>query len=496
MRAFFRYNYVMFITCRGIGKTFISALCLVIYCLLYPNVRAGVISGSFRQAKLVLQEKYEEIKRMSPFVASEEKDYKCNNAVAKLVFFNSSYIECFPVGIGSGTNAAARIRGARLNLALCDEAVYVNEDIINNVLIPMLIVQAEYSVGGAQTDRSNKLVMTSSAGYRFNHLYPRYVEWTKKMLEPDNKDYFTLSLPYQVGVACGLFKQEFIEQQRSMMSKERFEQEYEGIFSKLVDGSWISYTDLQQCSDLYKIETSGVQGYEYIMALDVARVQGGDNTILDVFKLHWAKDHVECDFVYTKSMNGATFEDQCKMVRQTLKKFPNTIRIFMDTMGLGQGLADELAKPYYDEESDMWYPPIIDMNDEERVSKVPDGIKLIYGIKASAEINHNMGMAIKTFTQKHWIHMYNMAADEQRKIDLTSEEDRLLLETEETRLEILNIQNKPISNSIYIKFFSRSSRKDRWSAMCMGLYGAQLLAKEKFSNDNGMELMISVSRRR
>lgn len=163
---------------------------------------------------------------------------------------------------------------------------------------------------------------------------------------------------------------------------------------------------------------------------------------------------------------------------------------------VGKGLADEMAKPYYDEQDDKWMPPIIDMNNEEQVSSIPDGVQLVYGIKASAEVNHNMGMAVKTFTQKRWLHMYNMAADEQRKIDLSSDEERLLLETEETKMEILNIQNKPISNSVYIKFFSKSKRKDRWSAMCLGLYGAQLLAKERLIKDHGMEFMVGVSARR
>lgn len=499
MRAFFKYDYILFVCCRGIGKTFIAALCLVIYCILYPNTSAGCLSASFRQAKLVIQEKYyDEIRRMSPFIAAEEKDFKCNNAQAKITWYNGSKLEAFPCGIGSGANAAARIRGSRLNLALCDEAAYISPEIIDGVLIPMLIVDSDYHVGKERTssDRKNKLVMTSSASYRFNHLYKRYVEWTKKMLEPNNTEYFTMSLPWQVGVNCGLFREDFIMQQKATMSKERFEQEYEGVFSRLIDGSWITYQDLIECSDLQHIETKGVNGFEYIMSLDVARVQGGDNTIINVFKLHWFADHVECDLVYTKSLNGVTFENQCKEVRGLLKRFPNVIRIFMDVMGVGKGLADELAKDYYDEEDDKWYPPLIDMNNEEQMERIVNGAALIYGIKATAELNHNMGMAIKTFTQKHWLHMYPLSADEQRKVDLSSEEDKLLLESEETRMEILNIRNKPISGSVYVKFFSTSHRKDRWSAMCMGLYGAQLLAKERFEKDKEMEVMVGISLRR
>lgn len=497
VRAFFKYDYCMFITSRGLGKTFIATLCLVTYGLLYPNQHMGVIAPSFRQAKLILQEKYkDELTRMSPFLAAEEKDFVCNNANAKVTWHNGSSITCFPVGVGSGQNAAAKIRGARLTACLVDECVYVPQDIIENVLIPMLIVQSGYSVDarGGMGIR-NKLLMTSSAGYRFNHIYDRYCKWTQEMLKPDNTQYFTLTLPWRVGVAVGLFSEDFIMQQKATMSSEKFQMEYEGIFPKLIDGSWITYQDIMACSDLYHIETSGVDGFEYIMSLDVARVNGGDNSILNVFKLHWFKDHVECDLIYTVSMNGTKFEKQAKIVRETLKRFPQTIRIFMDTNGLGIGLADELAKDYYDEADDKWYPPLIDMNNEEQMHNIVNGAAIIYGIKATAEINHNMGMAIKTFTQKHWLHMYNMSADETRTVDLTSSEEKLLLETEETRMEILNIKNKPINGSVYVKFYSTSERKDRWSAMCMGLYGAQIIFEERNKKSKEMEVMIMISKR-
>ena len=37
MRAFFRYKYIAFVMGRGVGKSFICILCLVIYALLYPG---------------------------------------------------------------------------------------------------------------------------------------------------------------------------------------------------------------------------------------------------------------------------------------------------------------------------------------------------------------------------------------------------------------------------------------------------------------------------
>ena len=91
--------------------------------------------------------------------------------------------------------------------------------------------------------------------------------------------------------------------------------------------------------------------------------------------------------------------------------------------------------------------------------------------------------------------MYPLNADEQRKVDLSSDEDLLLLEAEETRMEIMNIKNKPISNSTYVKFYTTSGRKDRWSALCMGLYGAEIIRKERNDNSNNMQCLIRISKR-
>lgn len=390
---------------------------------------------------------------------------------------------------------------ARLNIAFCDESAYIAESIIKEVIIPMLIVAPDYQVGKtAEERRNNKLLLASTASYRVNWLYKTFCEWTRNMTQPDNKDYYTLTLPWQVGVRCGLHKEDFIMQQKATMNSDKFDMEYNGIFPKLIGGVWISYEDIMKCSDLAHIEITGRKEFEYLVSIDVARTEGSDNSIVNVFKLRWYSDHVELDLVYVKSMNGMTFSEQAKEIRTIHKLFPNTVRMVMDTNGLGVGLSDELARDYYDEDTDIWHQPLLDMNNKEQMEKMKSGAlngnPIIYGIKATAEINHNMGMAIKTYTQKHWLHLYPMSADENRKVDLSIEEEKQLLEAEETRMEVLNIKNRPIVGSIFVKFYSKSRRKDRWSSLCMGIYGAQKLYEERNNKDDTeIDFFVGVSSR-
>ncbi len=99
VRAFFTYNFLVWVLCRGLGKTWLGVLCIVVYCLLNPNTKAGIIAPAFRQAKNAIQEKYkDELCEMSPFLAQEEKVYICNTQKARIEWFNGSWLEAYPVG--------------------------------------------------------------------------------------------------------------------------------------------------------------------------------------------------------------------------------------------------------------------------------------------------------------------------------------------------------------------------------------------------------------
>lgn len=496
VRAFFKYSFLVWVMCRGTGKTFLGVLCIVVFCLLYPNTKAGIVAPAFRQAKNAISEKYkDELCMMSPFLEQEERAYVCSTQKARIEFYNGSWIEAYPLG-----NDGAKIRGARLHVTLIDECAYVPSYIIDNVVKPMMIVKRGYQVGKANEEyEGNKLLMTSTASYRYNHLYKLFIDYFHRMCDPANTQYFAMTLPYTVGVRVGLFDEEIVKQQRASMSEMEFEMEYMGRFPRLLEGSWINYDDLMACSNLDHIETIGFDEFEYVMSIDVARVEGHDNTVINVYKLRWYNDgHVEADLVYIHSMNGAKFEDQAAKVRQVLKKFPNIIRIFQDTMTIGQGLSDELAKDYYDNEEAKWYPPLIDMNNEQAMANIykTGGIPIIYGIKATAEINHRMGYAIKNFTEKGWLHLYPFRVDEER--DLTMEENLLVRESEATRMEIMNIQTFGTSNG-WVKFGTKTKRKDRWSAVGLALYGIGIIRDERQgdkSNDEPLFACTAINNRR
>ena len=78
------------IACRGIGKTFISAVYCVVRCILFPGTKVCIASGTRGQAINVLEKINLELKPLSPELRAEinEKESKFNGTDARIVFNN------------------------------------------------------------------------------------------------------------------------------------------------------------------------------------------------------------------------------------------------------------------------------------------------------------------------------------------------------------------------------------------------------------------------
>jgi hypothetical protein len=380
----------------------------------------------------------------------------------------------------------------RYQILLCDEYAQIPEQIVNRVINPTMNNVSNYSPDMEESEiMNNQLIIASTSYFRFNHLWKEFKSYLEGMLE-NNEDYVVFAFPYSVGIKVKLYDAAFIKKEKKRLSKEDFDMEYGCQFPQLSENSWIKPQDIEKCSDLNRFYFKGDQEYETIMSFDVGVVEGGDNSCIKVGRLLPQKDgSYEVDEVRTVTMNGASYTKQHEVLRNLLKDYPNTIRIMMDVNGVGKGLYQECLKPYWDAELQKELPPLIDMNDKTACNNIPNGVKIIYGVVAGAELNHNMGITIKKYFEKHKIHMYNAATSNDDEGILTLEEEAQKLEAEATRREIMKIEAVPQGN--YFKFQinkeisgSSTARKDRWSSLNMLLYGVELLVEER-NNDSGDE---------
>lgn len=110
-------NLFCFIACRGLGKSFLTAVFCVVRCILYPGTKVIIVSGNKKQAGLIITEKIKEMKDKSPTLAKEIKRIREGDDPA-CFFRNGSYIRVSTSGDGA--------RGARGNILIVENLlVYV-----------------------------------------------------------------------------------------------------------------------------------------------------------------------------------------------------------------------------------------------------------------------------------------------------------------------------------------------------------------------------------
>ena len=121
-------NSFVFIACRGIGKTFLSAIYCCIRCILYPGTKICIASGTRGQSINVLEKIMTELKPNSPELAYEidDKETHINGNNAQIMFKNGSFIKVVTAGDSS--------RGNRAHVLLIDEFRMVKKDVIDTIL--------------------------------------------------------------------------------------------------------------------------------------------------------------------------------------------------------------------------------------------------------------------------------------------------------------------------------------------------------------------------
>ncbi len=485
IRALFDKSYNIWVWSRGLGKSWTAGLAAVDFAMLYPGMRIGIAAPSFRQSKMIIENKIVgDLMQRSKFLDQEVKDVKNKIDTLEVEFYNGSKIISFPVGTDG-----AKIRGLRLELIIIDEYAQMNPTIVNRVIKPMLAVKAGYEVGKTDysNDVKNRMLFTSSAYFKFNHLYGTVKDYGK-LIGEGSKDHFIYPLDYQVGIDVGLYSADFIESERNTQTSIDFDMEYGAIFIDLSENNWISPVELDNCSKENKIELYAEENFKYIAGLDVARVAGNDNTSIKVVKLIPAKDHYIRKEVYSKCLNGKTFGQQNYEIRKILDRYPIE-RIYMDTTGIGVGLADEFAKPYMNPDTGEIDPPLYDINNKEHMEH-NDGMFMIYGQKFSLNFNYRLGVSMKKSVQKGFLRMYANETENVYGDNLSMEEIEQIDEARKTRNEIISIEAKPKGNVLAFnvpKGGLSEGRKDRWTALSLAMLGADEM-EDEFFNEEEFEL--------
>jgi intein/homing endonuclease len=357
-------------------NTFLLGVNAVLHALLFPGYRVGLIAPSFRQSKMIFSE-VEKIYQRAPILreACEKRPVRgsdtCYLRFRGTDYSNGSFIEALPIGVDG-----AKIRGSRFYLIQIDELAQMTPDIIDLVIRPMAAVslepmqrvrerqqQEEMIKQGLATEddfigeAANKMIMTSSGYFKFNHMWRRMKSYWKAMKEEgENTKYAVHQVPYQL-LPPAFLDEENIKEARRTMSSIEFMMEYEAAMVSDSDG-FFKASLIEACSinSAFSIQPVGQKGKEYVLGIDPN--QGGKASC-GVIIIEIGEPH---KIVYVKELKKKTTQDMV-MAFQNLTDIFNVVRIFMDSQGGGKPIRDLLQEGYNN------HIPILDMDDETTKGK-------------------------------------------------------------------------------------------------------------------------------
>lgn len=201
-------NLFVFIACRGIGKSFISAVYCCIRCILYPGTKVCIASGTVGQSLNVLEKIMTELKPNSPELAYEidDRETRLTGTNPKISFKNGSYIKV--------VTATDNARGNRAHILILDEFRMIKKDAINTILKkflsnprhPKFLDKPEYKHDKSLYEPLKTLYL-SSAYYKDHWSYIKAKDACRFMLSEHRTD-FVCGFPYQLAIKEGLLSEE------------------------------------------------------------------------------------------------------------------------------------------------------------------------------------------------------------------------------------------------------------------------------------------------
>ena len=471
-------NYVIAVMGRGGGKTFMQGLLAVLHCLLYPGYRVGLIAPTFRQSKMMFSE-VEKLYSKSNIVreACEKKPTRgtdtCYLKFKAVGGHSGSYIEALPLGVDG-----AKIRGSRFYLVCVDELAQVPDKVLDLVVRPFAAVslepmenvrRLEYQEslinqglaveGDFEEETVNKMVMTSSGFFKFNHMWRRMKDhWVMMDKFGPEAKHVVHQVPYWFLPPGFLVKDSIMEAQRVMSSYE-FKMEYEAAMISDSEG-FFKASLLEECTmdSGFNIELRGDPEGRYVVGVDPN--QGGDASCgVIIIKLGIINKIVNVLELRDRTTQGLT-----EAVQRIYSAY-NVVRIFMDKGGGGKAVMDLLEDGYGGKE------PLIDRTDKDK--------RHIQGLHILEMVNFNPS----------WISDANFATlsllEEKRlrfpEVPL-SPDDRFAVIYEKInklKSQMLNIiVTQTASGLLHFDTPKKGQNKDLYSALILAAHGARMVEKE------------------
>lgn len=491
LRIAIRHRYVYAVFPRAYSKSFLSILILMIRCILFPGAKLFISTGGKEQSATIVRAKVEEICRLIPGFHNEidwtpGKSTASKDAV-RYTFKNGSVLQ----------NVAAneRSRGLRFHGGLLEECISIAQDILNEVLVPMMNVSRSVNGNFYPEEVLNKSqLFITTAGYKNTFAYEKLMTiFVNQIINP--REAFAMGGTWRIPVLEKLIDKNFVRQQKldGTFNEASFEREYESIWSGDTDNAFFSSEKFDKHRILkqpeYEASGRASKNAFYILGVDVGRK--GDTTEIMVFKVTpQAQGSALKNLVNLYTFEAEHFETQAINIKKLYFKY-NARTAVIDGHGLGLGLVDYMVKDQMDEDGSL-LPNFGVENDDDfdnmyKQFKTADTIEnAIYVVKATAPINTEAHSYVQTQISsgkvkflidenQAKIKLMSTAVGKEMTPDKRADYLRPFFLTSVLREQMLNLAQENEGSNIILKQSNRGIKKDKFSAFEYGLYYTKIL---------------------
>lgn len=503
----------MMVCCRGIGKSWLTALFCVIRCILYPNSVITCAAKTRKQGGIIISKIKDNFMPDSPNLQLEIEDIQVNQYNSVVKFRNGSRI----VVVASNDGA----RGERSNVLVIDEFRLVDLKILNDVLRKFLTAPRhpgfmdlpEYA---DYPQEENKEIYLSSAWYASSWAHDLFKSYAANMAA--GRSYACCDFPYQLSIKEGLLTRSRVETEMldSTFNEVSWLMEMEGMFWSGADGALYSYEDIIHCrkikyafyppkfasllSDKRLKVPPKLHNEVRILSADIALMASStksdnDATAIVINQMNLSDaGRSKKKIIYTENNEGLRTEEQALSIRRLFAEF-DCDYLVMDTRGLGLGVLDALMADMYDSESGVVYGALSCCNNPEIASrcKVKGAPKAIWAVNATAEFNSQCALGLREEIRQGNLQLLCTEDDfEESFSDIAgyaklSSEARTYLKAPyvHTSLminELINLEYETKNNVVRVKE-KHGMRKDRYSSLSYNIYVAKHIEHEHMNQE-------------
>lgn len=515
-----RARVFLWIAARGMGKSFLIAIFVVVRCILYPGTKVVITSGTRGQSINVLEKIQTELIPVSSSLRNEidMAKTKFSGQDAKIMFKNSSYIKVVTAGDSARSN--------RANILIVDEFRMVKKDTIDTVLKKFLTSRRMPPYRELTPDQRkleyakepNKSCFLSSAYFKDHWSYTKMLDTFKSMLD-DSKTDFVCGFPYQLSIKEGLLFPEDVESDmlESDFNEIKWQMEMEALWFGNEDGSFFDFNSISKnrhikypmlpdklSAKLLNDKRVRIQqkqnGEKRILSADIALMSSkknkNDASAIFINQLTPTKSgRYANNIVYCESSEGLHTEDQALIIRRLYEEFQCDY-IVLDCAGVGLGVFDALVREIVDPDTGDIYPALSCCNNQEMADRCSDrsAEKVIWAIKGNTSLNSDCAVLLREGFKSGKIRLlvteydaenilgeikgYSaLSASEKLKLQMPYINTTLLIN------ELVNLQHEESGGKIKVSEKS-NMRKDRYSSLSYNYYVATILESKLKRRNN------------